>query len=444
MYKQSPSRNHRSKGIKVKHVLQICLLLAVCFWLLYQVKRSHEKKREFDEKEAKLVADMERAGEIMKFGRKDLSRLDNAAKHEKLEDNEENEGEEDEGKPEEEEQDPEETKVDDREEDEDDLLRGGSNDVDEHDLEKSEAEAEAEHDEEFMDEEKEREEAIDEKAEEATNEAKGNSRIESAVEEQDHDGASQSNREELYKADDASSEVAHDTHTSNPDRSDTSGTLEQTDEGKASEQGTPSNATAAEEQNHKTANWTKLETGSHPKSTILMESNDLAEDQNKTIAVRSETTSAMLINRTEATSNTSSRQNLIAETQVIGDDTLFVVSGKNLSGTANTTEHVNAGGDELLTSSNNTIIEAKTSAGTLTTDGSEEGDAEIHEKSKADVTNGSSESQPANENAEAGLHDPIDASDSSITDEDTEARMDLSTLPDIRDNVDNTDEAAEE
>ncbi|GAB2219384.1 hypothetical protein Droror1_Dr00007019 [Drosera rotundifolia] len=444
MYKQSPSRNYRSKGIKVKHVLQICLLLAVCFWLLYQVKRSHEKKREFDEKEAKLVADMERAGEIMKFGRKDLSRLDNAAKHEKLvEDNEENEGEEDEGKPEEEEQDPEETKVDDREEDEDDLLRGGSNDVDEHDLEKTEAEAEAERDEEFMDEEKEREEAIDEKAEEATNEAKGNSSIESAVEEQDHDGASQSNREELYKADDASSEVAHDTHTSNPDRSDTSGTLEQTDEGKASEEGTPSNATAAEEQNHKTANWTKLETGSHPKSTILMESNDLAEDQNKTIAASSETTSAMLINGTEATSNTSSRQNLIAETQVIGDDTLFV-SGKNLSGTANTTEHVNAGGDELLSSSNNTTIEAKTTAGTLTTDGSEEGDAEIHEKSKTDVTNGSSESQPANENAEAGLQDPIDASDSSITDEDKEARMDLSTLPDIRDNVGNTDEAAEE
>ncbi|CAN6699427.1 unnamed protein product [Malus baccata var. baccata] len=37
-------RNQRpAKGLKVKHAIQIALILAVCFWLLYQMKQSHGK-----------------------------------------------------------------------------------------------------------------------------------------------------------------------------------------------------------------------------------------------------------------------------------------------------------------------------------------------------------------------------------------------------------------
>ena len=114
MYKQSPGRNHRSKGIKVKRTLQICVLLAVCFWLIYQVKHSHDKKKAFDEHDAKISQTTHVPDEILKFGRKDLHpRLEETAtkneKHDEEEEVEEEEeeetgGEEEENKHEDEEQ----------------------------------------------------------------------------------------------------------------------------------------------------------------------------------------------------------------------------------------------------------------------------------------------------------------------------------------------------
>ncbi|XP_021284313.1 uncharacterized protein LOC110416612 [Herrania umbratica] len=44
MLKQSACRNQRYKGFKVKHVLQICALLALCIWLLNQVRDTYDKK----------------------------------------------------------------------------------------------------------------------------------------------------------------------------------------------------------------------------------------------------------------------------------------------------------------------------------------------------------------------------------------------------------------
>lgn len=43
MLKQSGSRNQRYKGFKVKHVVQICALLALCVWLLNQVRDTYDK-----------------------------------------------------------------------------------------------------------------------------------------------------------------------------------------------------------------------------------------------------------------------------------------------------------------------------------------------------------------------------------------------------------------
>jgi len=44
MLKQSPNRNPRTNGYKVKQGLQIFTLIVVGIWLLYQLKHSHENK----------------------------------------------------------------------------------------------------------------------------------------------------------------------------------------------------------------------------------------------------------------------------------------------------------------------------------------------------------------------------------------------------------------
>ncbi|KAG2691927.1 hypothetical protein I3760_08G028700 [Carya illinoinensis] len=72
MLKQSPSRNQRSRSFKVKHAIQVCLLLAICIWLLYQVKHSHERKKASEENSRKVSEKFLGGHEIIKLGRKDL------------------------------------------------------------------------------------------------------------------------------------------------------------------------------------------------------------------------------------------------------------------------------------------------------------------------------------------------------------------------------------
>ncbi|XWS67530.1 hypothetical protein CRYUN_Cryun04dG0014400 [Craigia yunnanensis] len=271
MLKKSTSRNQRSKGIKIKHVLQICLLLGVCFWLIYQVKRSHDKRKEFDEKDAKASVKVQSDDVILKFGRKDLPHVQEVSKNYKHEEEEEEENgveeenkhdeeqeekakrlEEDEqegaskheeeeqeegSKQEEEEQEEaskheeeeqeevreeEGSKHDDEEQDaeikdeeaEDEGRGDGDDEVDENEQER--ADGEAVHEEEFIDEEKEREaEGNDKENEEKENEDKeGEEESDNLANDQIHDGDGRNAheaREEHYKADDASSAVSHDT-----------------------------------------------------------------------------------------------------------------------------------------------------------------------------------------------------------------------------------------
>ncbi|KAK1395972.1 hypothetical protein POM88_005835 [Heracleum sosnowskyi] len=70
MLKQLPSRNQRSKEFKVKHALQICLLLAIGIWLLYQAKQTCHKKLALEEssRTAKLSHDYG----TLQLGRKGL------------------------------------------------------------------------------------------------------------------------------------------------------------------------------------------------------------------------------------------------------------------------------------------------------------------------------------------------------------------------------------
>lgn len=46
---QSTSRNQKPKGLKVKQALQFTLLLAICIWLLYQLKPSRNEKKNHGE-----------------------------------------------------------------------------------------------------------------------------------------------------------------------------------------------------------------------------------------------------------------------------------------------------------------------------------------------------------------------------------------------------------
>ncbi|KAH0732094.1 hypothetical protein KY289_003282 [Solanum tuberosum] len=261
MYKQSPSRNHRSRGVKVKNVLQICLLLAVCFWLIYQVKHSHDKKKEFDEDDAKSSIKSGSSNELMKLGRKDLPRIEGLdtvdEKHREEPEDETVEEEEEGNRPEEEDLEENNTKekngehredgedeVDDHDQEKNDERRedgedevddhdqekndehreDGEDEVDDHDQEKNDEHREDEiddHDHEKSDVERDQEvDAVDEDKERGEDNEKETEVNDSQVEEEnsledhDHDEDSSSSheaREEHYKADDASSAVTHDT-----------------------------------------------------------------------------------------------------------------------------------------------------------------------------------------------------------------------------------------
>ncbi|KAI4998206.1 hypothetical protein ZWY2020_053548 [Hordeum vulgare] len=95
MLRQSSSRNHRSKGLKLKKALQISLLVLVSVWLLYQVKHSYEKKAAYNENDANREAgdehkdDQSQTG-VIKLGRKDLpvKEADSSTLDERIEDEE--------------------------------------------------------------------------------------------------------------------------------------------------------------------------------------------------------------------------------------------------------------------------------------------------------------------------------------------------------------------
>lgn len=77
MLKQSVSRNQRSKGFKVKNVVQICVLIVVCVWLLYQLKHSYDKNKKAyyddDDDDKKLTENVPGTGNnVLKLGRKGI------------------------------------------------------------------------------------------------------------------------------------------------------------------------------------------------------------------------------------------------------------------------------------------------------------------------------------------------------------------------------------
>lgn len=197
MLKQSPSRNQRSKGFKVKHAIQICLLLAICIWLLYQVRHSHETKKAYEKSSGTISEKMQGGYEIIKLGRKDLHPQVEETAFE-TERKEELEQEIEDSKP---------------EESEDEGRGGGDDEIDGHDQERVEEEDSDEVEDLITEEDRETEEGN----EELESEGKGN-QVEDVSFSEDQaqiegERNTQEAREENYKGDDASSAVVQNTQS---------------------------------------------------------------------------------------------------------------------------------------------------------------------------------------------------------------------------------------
>nr|GEU55967.1 dentin sialophosphoprotein-like [Tanacetum cinerariifolium] len=72
MFRQSPRRNGRNKGLKIKHALQISVLLGVSIWLLYQVHHSNDKKAISVETNINEKPRNDSSKDMFKLGRKDI------------------------------------------------------------------------------------------------------------------------------------------------------------------------------------------------------------------------------------------------------------------------------------------------------------------------------------------------------------------------------------
>ncbi|KAL3614393.1 hypothetical protein CASFOL_042467 [Castilleja foliolosa] len=299
MYRQSPSRNQRSKGIKVKYIVQICLLLAICFWLIYQVKHSHDKKKEFEEIEAKNALGIKKNVEEkpINLGRKGTLPLDGdtISKNENtsIEEDEIVE-EEDESKPEEEEN----NKPEEEDEPEEKNI--------EHD-------AEVDREEDSADE--------NENQEVGSEDGHGQAEIESSSDGDDNKSVNEA-REEHYKADDASSAVTHDnTENENVKEGNKQGNkTEETDKTKvdvldSSENGLPSNNTVIEGSNrdltsNNSSAEVEIETGANVLDSNMAETAETKDDE-----LRSEDLSKLSNNNNNNTESLSSKKNDEIETE---------------------------------------------------------------------------------------------------------------------------------
>ncbi|CAL5377547.1 unnamed protein product [Camellia sinensis] len=479
MFKQSPSRNHRSKGIKVKRVLQICVLLAVCFWLVYQVKHSHDKKKEFDENDAKLSHEKHFDGEISKIGRKAIlpGLEETTMKNDEVEEEETGGGEE------------EEKKEEDKSEEKEDEGRGGGDDqIAERDQQKSEIGVEHEVD--FIDEEMERE-----KADEKEAESKGvQNENENSLEDRNHGGGNRNAheaREEHYRADDASSAVTHETEGGSLENSNKKTEMNSLGEknkvnnaeeitvaqnrtgiedakGEMVENVVSPNVTGKEEKRYEIGS-SKSEDSWLLNSTMTTEANNQPEIGNNNSTDGSlETNNLSLQNETETKASASKAQNATVEGTTSEDSALQTIALGQENNSNATASKNNQSDSNLMISSNTENLESAAKGefsnssstselsisekvatsnasvgveGTSTTE--EHTDATRNEKSETsngtDVKDESRDSAKT-ENPDVVHHDPVD---SSIPLE-KDVRADLDTLPEIRTEGSNNEDAAAE
>lgn len=545
MIKRNPSsRNQRSKGFKVKHVLQAILLLGVCFWLIYQVKHNHDKKKEFDKNDTKLPIRTE-TDQILKLGRKDLHlgkvEADKNEGHEEEEEDEhivynmQNKREHDEQQQEgeegtkheteeesednvhegREEQDEEENKhgaeVQEENESKSEEVEdeGGDVEIDENDHEKSEADNDRE--DEVVDEEKDKEEEGDDETE---NEDKEDEEKGGLVENHENHEA----REEHYKADDASSAVAHDTHetsteTGNLEHSDLSlqntrkpeNETNHSDESYGSQNGSDlkvtegeltdgvsSNATAGKETGNdsfsnetaKTKPDSQLDLSSNL-TAVITEASSNSTGTGDDTSSSSEQIKAVILSESDhaqnATVNTTITGDMkqtegleqsgskISEGNLPGNDSIVSVKPESrvaapeesstlgasalekTTGFVASNETVNMSSNLDRNASSDTTESDKSKGSTETSEANEAQnvDATEDEMFKGDTQTGETDEKLDNSSVTEILdsieHDTIDSSDTQNIHEDmAKARTDLDTLPDIRNEGNDSDENAAE
>ncbi|XP_057495234.1 uncharacterized protein LOC130780299 [Actinidia eriantha] len=456
MYKQSPGRNHRSKGIKVKRTLQICVLLAICFWLIYQIKHSYDKKKSFDESDAKISHKTHVSDEVLKFGRKDLhprseemNIVNKKHDEEEVEEEETGGGEDEVLKNEEEEREEdkkheeEELEEDNKtEEKEDEMREGGDDEMDEHDQEKTEMEVEGE--EGFVDEEKERGEGDEKDAEDKEGQ------IENEMSLEDHDQGHEA-REEQYRADDASSAVKHETEGINAEneREVLDNSNENTEMEMQEEENKTNNAEEiAVDQNTTSVKAGEVETadkgilpnvaGKEEHSEILSLKSEVG---NQTTEGHTETNNLSLQNETEAQNGTVSVANSEGFNLQTRQETNSFADSKNNSSDSIAEadmEDLNSSATKEIAVSEKVIIPNES----IETEGNI--DATQNENSDTgNVTDENSASDSKTEDADEVHQDPIETSDPSMTLE-KDVRTDLDTLPEIRTEGSNDEEAAAE
>lgn len=514
MYKRSPSTNYRSKGIKVKHILQICVLLAVCLWLIYQVKHSHEKRRQFEAKDEKVVGKILSDGEIQRLGRKDLPRISESAKdgekHE--EDEEEKEGDEEENKHEEDESEREDVQVVEKE----DERGGGDDEIDE----PEKVEIESEHEEEGEDEDKEREDKEgvteerhienedsedvheeghpeDEENEDAgkdshtrhdeNDDVDNENRIEQEVilDDKDHVGSRTNTRqaqEELYRADDASSEVAQNVQsiiqeTENVTADHGNGMWGKVNFGQENETKTSGNADELikpevqprEDVDRATSNIIISEQKQKEVNLTKLDENSLQNSELPEI-----TTDSTVGGEHSATLSSNETQAALASTNFPQNGTVEVFGDKEPNLPGNVLEHTvklelatNDKNQQEATENGNKGNNVNTNAGESLTShdpslasSHDTNDRDAIEAAK-DILVGKESQGEKQENSESGLdksseahssegtdeiqHDPIDASDTTtLIQEERESRKDLGMLPEIRNEIQNNEDAATE
>ncbi|PWA71846.1 hypothetical protein CTI12_AA275130 [Artemisia annua] len=405
MYRNSPVRNQRAKGVKVKNVLQVCLLVAVCFWLIFQLKRSHDKRKEFDASDGKVsLSTLARnSEEIAKLGRKDLQPKFEKTGNEGEGDGHEQEEEEvqderDENKLEEEEQDEhDENKHEEEEQDEDKIEEekddGRDDEIDENEQEKLDVEIDRE-EVDVVGEEKETEES-DEKEnenEDVSEEKDGQSQTENEVSSVEHneDSATEHTheaREENYKADDASSAVTHTGRTLGTENEIKNGTIA---------------IVALSENVGQTA---ENGTSTSPNTTVIQ-----GKDPEP------------VISNVSPTSSIDSNEN-----GPPSDTTLFTSQSTETQNITEVTE-VSSNSTDI---SNSEVTESNESS-------SDPSKAELETE-----TNNVTEVTEATVDPDEVQHDPIDSTDSTHLEE-KDVRTDLDTLPDIVTEGGNSEDTAAE
>ncbi|XP_061355637.1 uncharacterized protein LOC133300154 [Gastrolobium bilobum] len=502
MIKRFPSRNYRSKGIKVKHILQIILLLGVCFWLIYQVKHNHDKKKEFVENDAKLSVRTQ-TDQILQLGRKGLhpvrDEVNQNKKHgeeeedEHIVENEENKHEHDDqeegnkheteesednkhgGREQGEEENnhgaEEQEEDENQSEDMEDQGRGGDGDIDENDEEKSEVDIDR--GDEFIDEEKEKEEEGDDKEnEKREDEEKGGLA-------ENHNNNHEA-REENYKGDDASSAVAHDTHATSTETEtfrleNSDANLEMnitksenettySDESNRNQNDSDVKVTEGEVMGEISSNATAgKETGNNSLFNLVDSSylNKTATTSNLTVAITeaagANTSTSSEQNKTVILSESDHAQNTTMNTTITGDvknvqkegleQSSNRISEENLPDTNSTVSAKTENGDAAAGETSYPVagelektIRFVASNETENTSKNLDGNESSY-TSESDKSEGNTETSEAIESVE---HDAIDSSDTHIHEDVTEVRTDLDTLPDIRNEGDNDDETAAE